>query len=297
MKDINIQNSIKLSNIQIGYSIVLLLSVSAFFLLTACNNNEENARILLQNAEKYNEANEFGMARSQIDSIKILYPKELQVLKEGNLLMWKIELNEQTRSLVYLDSLLIIYKEQAELFKKNLTFEKDKEYQKYGIYIDKNQSVERMIGQSYLKFSVNEIGEMSVGATVYGKGKGKYNAIKAETANGEYIEPPIIPANDGNNYVFEDGGVTTQVLNFIRGKDNGFSDFLYTYKDVPLKIIYIGGNSPFSYSLSRTEKEAMIKVYDLSSALLNINDISGKINAAKAKIEFCKQTIAKQTSN
>ncbi|MCL1942876.1 MAG: hypothetical protein FWF54_04930 [Candidatus Azobacteroides sp.] len=287
MNTFNHKNILKktIDNLLTHYPVFFLL----IFLLFACGNNEEKARKLLETAREYSDKNDFGAAKLQIDSIKILYPKELSVIKEGNVLTWKIELKEQERSLIYLDSMLIVNKQMIDSLKKTLIFEKDKEYQTYGIYLDKNQTVERTIGQSCLKFQVNEIGEMSMAATVYGRGKGTFNAVKAETDDGKYVETPALPKDDGNNYVFTDGGVSTQILNFIRKKDNGFIDFLYTYRNNPLKITYSGSVGAYSYSLTRNEKEALNAIYQLSAALSNTEKLNTEIKAAQAKIEFCKQ--------
>ena len=256
----------------------LFLFFLSIFLLYACSNNEEKAKKMLESAKAYTEKNEFGAAKSQIDSLKMLYPEEAAVVEDGSLLMRKIELKDRERSLKYLDSLLIINVRQADSLKKTLLFEKNAEYQTFGIYSDKNQTSARIAGKSCLKFDVDETGEMNVAAIGYGIGKKKFNSLKVETDNAIYAETHALPEDGGNNYVSELNGVSTRILNFTRGKDAGFIDFIYIYKDRPLKISYIGADVVYySFSLTKNEKEALRKVYELSNALLNIKDISEKI--------------------
>ena len=181
------------------------------------------------------------------------------------------------------DSLLIVNTRRADSLKKILLFEKNPEYQTYGIYSDKNQAPGKIAGKSCLKFDVDETGEMSVACIGYDIGKKKFNSLKVETDNDIYVQTPVLPEDGGNNYVSELNGVSTRILNFTRGKDNGFIDFLYLYKEHPLKISYIGTDVVRSFSLTKNEKEALSKVYELSNTLLNIKDINDKIKMIKAE--------------
>ena len=62
--------------------------------LAACNNTEKEARARLNNAKSMYERNELFAAKSEIDSIRALYPKEFKVLKEGLSLMRMVEMKE-----------------------------------------------------------------------------------------------------------------------------------------------------------------------------------------------------------
>ncbi len=277
----------KLSNNQCVCWITFLL----LLFIVSCVSNEEKAKQRLELARTYNEKNDFNAAKLQIDSIKLLYPKEIAVIKESNKLMWRVEKKEQEHSLKYLDSLLIVNTKKVYGLKEALGFERNTEYQTIGNYLNKNQTVERNIGKTFLRFTVTENGEMNITATIYGHGQGSYNSLKAETNDGTYADSPPLSKDDGNNYTFVDGGVSTQTLNYKRGNDNGFIDFLYTYKEQPLKISFLGGKTPYSYTLSQQEKEALTQIYDLSTALAGITKTNYEIKAAKNRIEFCENTI------
>ena len=49
--------------------------------LAGCNNDEKNAQARLDNARSMYEQNEFFAAKNEIDSIRILYPKEFKVIR------------------------------------------------------------------------------------------------------------------------------------------------------------------------------------------------------------------------
>ena len=63
--------------------------------LAGCNNDEKNAQARLDNARSMYEQNEFFAAKNEIDSIRILYPKEFKVIREGLTLMRQVGLLRQ----------------------------------------------------------------------------------------------------------------------------------------------------------------------------------------------------------
>ena len=74
--------------------------------LAGCNNDEKNAQARLDNARSMYEQNEFFAAKNEIDSIRILYPKEFKVIREGLTLMRQVEQKEAERNLAFCDSLI-----------------------------------------------------------------------------------------------------------------------------------------------------------------------------------------------
>ena len=123
--------------------------------LFSCSNVEKKA------GEKLREAfqrGDYSEAKIQIDSIKILYPKAFETRREGIGLMQQVELKEQEKTLVYLDSMLQDKQKEVDALKKNYTFEKDAEYQRTGNYLHPSQVIEKNLHRSYLRFQVDETG-------------------------------------------------------------------------------------------------------------------------------------------
>lgn len=73
--------------------------------LAACNNTEKEARARLNNAKSMYERNELFAAKSEIDSIRALYPKEFKVLKDGLSLMRMVEMKEAERNIAFATAL------------------------------------------------------------------------------------------------------------------------------------------------------------------------------------------------
>ena len=76
--------------------------------LTGCSNDEKKAQARLDSARNMYERNELFAAKSEIDSIRILYPKEFKVIREGLTLMRQVEQKEAERNLAFCDSLIPI---------------------------------------------------------------------------------------------------------------------------------------------------------------------------------------------
>ena len=95
----------------------------------------------LQAAREAFELGNYNEAKILIDSIKMLYPKAFETRRAGIGLMQEVELKEQEKSLVYLDSMLQAKQKDFDAIKGKYTFEKDAEYQNIGNYLHPSQVI------------------------------------------------------------------------------------------------------------------------------------------------------------
>ena len=105
---------------KIGISALLALVT-----LAGCGDGgEKEAQIRLQKAEAALQQENFSEAKLQIDSIKVLYPKAFEARKQGIKLMQQVDLKEQGKTLVYLDSMillkLILYLKKIRFIRKSV---------------------------------------------------------------------------------------------------------------------------------------------------------------------------------
>ena len=99
--------------------------------LAACGNGiEKKANEKLMVAQAAYERGDYEEAKSQIDSIKILYPKAFEARKAGQALMLDVETKAQQKTLAYLDSALRAKTEEFNAIKDKFILEKDAEYQR-----------------------------------------------------------------------------------------------------------------------------------------------------------------------
>ena len=104
--------------------------------LAACGNGlEKKANEKLMVAKAAYERGDYEEAKTQIDSIKILYPKAFEARKAGQELMLDVELKAQQEILAFLDSALQAKQAAFDAINVKYTLEKEAEYQQVGHYI------------------------------------------------------------------------------------------------------------------------------------------------------------------
>lgn len=261
-----------------------LLSIIALF-FWGCSNSDQ-AQKDLQKAQQLYENKQYAAAKLMVDSVRSLYPKEVEVLKSSLTLMRNIEKGESEQNIVYCDSMIPFREAEAEILLKDFKLEKDAEYEDIGNYIWKTQSIEKNVERSYIRYGVNEKGEIYMASVFFGGRPLNHTAIKMIAPDGSYAETASIPYDGGMNYRFKDLGNTTEVVTYKGENSIGVFQFLSTVPEKSrIKIDYIG-DRPFSLSLSENDKKAMEATYNLAVVLNDIEAMKLEREKAKKKIEY-----------
>ncbi len=258
-------------------------------LMAGCNNGKKEAESLLEEARNSYKTEEYVVSKQLLDSLKSTYPQQPEVLKEALQLMRQVELKEQERTLAFSDSMLTVRREEAEILKKKFLFEKNKEYEEMGKYISKHQQPELNLYRSYLRSGVNEIGEMYLEGVYYGKPI-QFTKLKVSSPTGEYTETESITPDGALNYHFTDGGATTQIVTFQKGRDNGVISFICDNYKKKLKVEYIGSRS-FSMQIREQDKKAMEELRELSIVLSDVERLKEEMEKSKKRMEYLSSKI------
>ena len=126
----------------------------------------------------------------QIDSIKILYPKAFETRRGGHWIDATSGTEGARKTLVYLDSLLQQKQGELDALKGKFTLEKDTEYQQIGNYLHPSQVIEKNLHRSYLRFQVNENGQMSMTSIYCGPSNIHHVGVKVVAPDGSFAETP-----------------------------------------------------------------------------------------------------------
>jgi len=262
--------------------------------LAACNQTEKEAQARLNNARSMYERNEFFAAKSEIDSIRALYPKEYKVLKEGLTLMRQIELKEAERTIAFCDSLLPIKIEEAEALKKGFNFEKDSVYEEIGNYIWKQQTIERNVQRCYIRSGVNEKGEIYLASVFYGGAPINHTGLKVSTPDGQFAETASIAYDGGVNYRFKDLGKTTEVVTYKGEKGLDAAKFIATNVKERIKAEYTGGK-PYTIYIADGDKKAIAATYDLATVLSDLENLIKEKDKSTNRIAYLKNKLESNT--
>ncbi len=268
------------------YIYALLLS-----LLSACTNNgEKEAEMHLQRAESAFNSRNYNEAKLQIDTIRTLYPKAFDARKAAIKLMQQVDLKEQERSIVYLDSMMLIKQAQFDSIKGSFILEKDKEYQEVGNYLYPTQTIEKNGGRSFLRGQVSELGEMSITSIYCAGGAIHHSSVKV--INGDlYAQTP----NTKDSYETTIGGRHIEKADYKLGDDGGVIAFIVTNKANNLKLQFIGDKT-YTTSMTNSDREAIYKLSELAKTLSSIEQIKRDKDEANLKIRFVKRKIEEQSS-
>lgn len=264
--------------------------------LAACNQTEKEAQARLNNARSMYERNEFFAAKSEIDSLRALYPKEYKVLKEGLALMRQVELKEAERTIAFCDSLLPIKIEEAEALKKGFNFEKDSVYEEIGNYIWKQQTIERNVQRCYIRSGVNEKGEIYLASVFYGGAPINHTGIKVSTPDGQFAETASIAYDGGVNYRFKDLGKTTEVVTYKGEKGLDAAKFISTNTKERIKAEYTGGK-PYTIYIADGDKKAIAATFDLATVLSDLENLIKEKDKSTNRIAYLKNKLESNTEN
>lgn len=261
--------------------------------LTGCDNAKREAQERLEKARTYYENNDFFAARSEIDSLRAQYPKEIEALKEALTLMRQVDLKEAERNIAFCDSLMPIRLHEADSLKAGFTFEKDSAYEEIGNYIWKQQTIERNVQRCYVRCGVDENGEMYLASVYYGGHPIDHTSIKLSTPEGLYAETASIPYDGGVNYHFKDMGSTTEVVTYKGTNGQDAIKFIYDHAQERIRVEYKGGK-PYIIYMAEADKKALVTTYNLATALTDIHRMVETKRKALKRIAYLNEKM--QTS-
>jgi len=270
----------------------LCLLLCLCLIISACSKTDE-ARQRLAEANALYESGQYIAAKHLIDSVNMLYPREIEVRKGALRLMRLVERGESEQNIAFCDSVLPLYIAHTETLKKGFVFEKDTAYDVKGVYIWRTMTVERNVERSYIRCGVNEDGEMYVASVYFGARPIEHTGLKLTVKDDFFAATPSIPYDGGLNYRFKDNGNTTEVVTYKGDNCKDIAKLVYN-ADLKerIKAEYTGGK-PFSLYLSEADKAAIKATYALAETLSEITNMNKIREKATKKIELINNKLNK----
>lgn len=263
-----------------------LSALLGLVLLASCGDGgEKEAQKRLQKAEIALQQENFSEAKLQIDSIKVLYPKAFEARKQGIKLMQQVDLKEQGKTLVYLDSMMQVKQAQLDSIKGNFVFEKDTAYQDVGNWFYPTQVVEKNVGRSFLRGQVNELGEMSLTSIYCAGGQLNHTSVKVSVGD-TFAETPM--AND--SYTTTDLGRTIEKADYKVGNDGGVAGFIVANADKNIQLTFIGDKT-WRTAMQKNDRKAFVELTELARILSGMEEIRKQQKEANLKIQFVTRKI------
>lgn len=266
-----------------GYYFILPIVCVFVFLLISCSGKTRNAKTYIAEAEvALNEGN-YPLAKLKIDSIKVLFPKSFDEINKGFELMQQIRMAENRRNIIYCDSMLTVNYELLTNMLNGFTYVRDPQYQEFGDYVPKIYPLNTSFNQNGLRSAVSEKGQMYIESVLAG-GSLRHNRIKVAIKDGSFAESLPV-TTDGLNYRFSTLNTTYEIVRFSGNDDNGVAKFIYTFKESPITLSFIG-NRTTTITLSETAKKAIARSFELSTLLLDIEKLKYEKGRSEALIKY-----------
>lgn len=266
---------------KIGLSAILALA-----LLAGCGDGgEKEAQVRLQKAEAALQQDNFSEAKLQIDSIKMLHPKAFEARKQGIKLMQQVDLKEQQKTLVYLDSMMQVKQLQLDSIKGNFVLEKDTAYQEIGNWFYPTQVVEKNVGRSFLRAQVSELGEMALTSIYCAGGKLNHTSVKVSVGD-TFAETPMTK----DSYTTTDLGRTIEKADYKVGEDGGVTGFIVANADKNIQLTFIGDKT-WRTAMQKNDRKAFVELTELARILSGMEEIRKQQKEANLKIQFVTRKI------
>lgn len=266
-----------------GHRSVVAIVCLCALLFISCSGNNRNAKTYLAEAESALNEGNYALAKLKIDSIKALFPKSFDEIKKGFGLMQQVRLAENRRNIVYCDSMLAVNEQRLKEMLTQFDYVRNPEYQETGDYVPKMYPLNNAYSQNGLRAAVNEKGQMYIESVLSG-GSLSHNRIKVATKDGAFAESLPV-TSDGLNYRFSTLNATYEIVRFSGNDDNGVAKFIYTFKDAPITLTFIGNKSK-SVALTETAKKAVALSFELSTLLTDNEKLKFEKGRSEALIKY-----------
>lgn len=228
---------------------LLLFSVCACIACTPTTS--DNALQLLDEATSHYIKGQYNSAKLLIDSIHGTYPRRIDVRKEACNLLYQIERDETDRTLVYLDSVMPMLRQQWQTECKQFVLA-DTIYLPKPVYQHRN--LYKQQPTTTLLCEVDEQGNVSL-ISVYNGRSLDHVSVKVACKD-IYAQTDSVLTTSVYNYRFADLGSCWEYVTFDKIKQSDVLGFISMYADEPLKISLFGKRT-YTYYLSKTSARAI----------------------------------------
>lgn len=255
--------------------------------LSACApSNKEQAENMLLRATSLYTSDSLNSAKILLDSIHSVYPNEVDVRKNASELMNKIEYKENTRNIVYFDSLLVIVKEKYDSAAANFTVG-DTTYSSKKVYVHKKRG-KYYYPRTNLVAEVEENGDINL-ISVYSGKKLAHDSIKVSFSD-LYANTLTVPTSSAYNYSFTDLGVNWEYVTFTPKNQNNILGFIALYSD-KLLTVSLYGDKTYNYFLEKEDKNILTETVQFSNLKKELYTLEKTIKTTKNKIQWLEEKL------
>ena len=268
-------------------NVLVLLTVFSVLLIGCKESEEEQAKSLLNQAERSYASGNLQEAQLLLDSLHESYPKLVSYRRSADTISWRIAVIESSRNCVYLDSMLVLKREELMPMLKGFGLEKEEQYQDVGNYVPAQLRTERNAERCYLKPYTTEHGDFYLMSYYVGKVL-NFNRMKISVED-MYSETGEAELADIHSY--DDMGVYHETVMFNPTVLGSVPQFIYDHCATRMKVTLIG-KTTYIYYLNELERNLLSETYALSVVLKDIYTLEDQLKKNKAKYTLNEQRLS-----
>ena len=264
---------------------ILFLCLVALTVLS-CNTKqrERNAAFArVDEARTLVQTGSLNAAKMQLDTVHLLYPRQVDARRAAKSLMDSITYIEACRTAAYADSLLQPLLPEVDKLVKGFNREKNGEYENYGRYVHKLLPTGRNTNRCFLQAYVNE--DMRVAAKSYYYGAAPVNQQAVTLSVGDEVFRA-----GGANHAFEAEG-RHEILTLDEPSSLGLLAFVSAHKADRLKVT-LNGTRTYVYYLSQQEKQALEETFRLAVSMKDVRRLEDLLNTADRQMKHYESKTA-----
>lgn len=257
-------------------------------LMTACKDSiEEQAQVHFQLASQAYAKGAYDVARSEVDSIRLLYPRAIQTRKEALQLRLEIDLAEGQQAVEEADKVIQKKTDLVDRLKGKMILEP--QHGTVGNYVSPSQTVDK-IGHNMLRAHVTEQGLLTL-TSIY-VGKMGHRSVRVTSADGKSIQTTSSTAH----FMSESHGKELEENVFSNDHETGVCAFISEHAGQEIKVTFIAPDQSKTIVLSSEDVNAIVAIYDLYSQMTVLNDARVKYADACQKVKFIHQKMEGQST-
>jgi len=274
------------------YRHLAVAAMAAVTVLQLCSCSDNSARLAAQRLAVAQQAyldGQYVLARQEIDSIRTLYPAVVDVRRQALELQQRIELDEQSRSIEFEDSILIVARERLEAMLPEFKLEKDTAFQDMGNWTIESQAPENNLSRSYLRAQVAQDGRLMLISTYRGSKYIHHRSIRVSMGQ-LYCQSP----QSDDCYEYTDLDLCYEKCNLHHGNDGGVAAFIAQNRDASnmTLMLYGNGKTGTKVTLTKADVKAIAKLYDLSELLLFIGEHQAQRDESSRRVQFVTERLS-----
>ena len=266
----------------------LIALILVCFLVSCRGKNDSQA--LLDRIQSSVAAQQFNLAKQQIDSLNTLFRENIELRKIANKLLYEIELSELERNMTYFSELIPRKKLEMDSIFQYFAFNKKEPYQSVGEYFHRDIARANNPIDTYLKVHLRDSGEVFLISIYCGEKDCPYQFVRI-SSDGYFVTSPEISIYQANNYTFSNGGYCWRMLLFSEKESTEIIHFISTRANEKITVSLVGNDCFREYVLDEKYKKAIRDTYYLSALIKEVKDLQISVINTKKQIENAKQKI------